>query len=172
MGENNLSSFEEKLLIERAKAGDNEALSLLLQNNYQLLIGYFLKITGSRELALDLTQETMLRAIEKIYSFGGRSKLSTWLITIGTNIYRDWLRKKKREEEELFNLWHKDYPKPHYHGLDDILQDLPPQKRLPLVLKYYYDFTYEEIACILEIPLGTVRSRLHYTILELREKLR
>ena len=104
MGENNLSSFEEKLLIERAKAGDNEALSLLLQNNYQLLIGYFLKITGSRELALDLTQETMLRAIEKIYSFGGRSKLSTWLITIGTNIYRDWLRKKKREEEELFNL--------------------------------------------------------------------
>lgn len=165
--EYDLSEYQ---LIDKALKGDKDALSLLLQNNYQFIMGYFLKLTSSQELSLDLTQETMLRAIKKLNQFNKKAKLSTWLITIGTNIYRDWLRKEKRAKEELEQLVFNE-PLPKNDALNQIIDCLPPEKRLPLVLKYYYGYTYEEIAIILEIPPGTVRSRLHNTIKELRCKL-
>ena len=164
--------FQEKLLTERAKAGDNQALCLLLQDNYQLIFGYFLKLTGSKDCAFDLTQETLLKAIEKVTLFRGEAKFSTWLITIGTNIYRNWLTKEKRERENRLKLIEEEKSQETDLYFYQLLEGLTPEKRLPLILKYYYGYTYAEIAILLVIPPGTVRSRLHYAISDLRCRLK
>ena len=88
--------MDEESLINMAKEGEKEALNLLLQNNYKILYGYCVKITGDRELSLDITQETMLKAVIYIKKYKHNGKFSTFLITIATNLYRDYLRKNKK----------------------------------------------------------------------------
>jgi len=172
MGFSNPIKLPEKLLLEKAKAGDNQALSLLLQDNYELIFGYFLKLTASKDCAFDLTQETLLKAIEKLGFFKGEAKLSTWLIAIGTNIYRDWLKEEKREWENQLKTVETEKALETDLHFYQLLEGLSPEKRLPLILKYYYGYTYEEIALLLDVPPGTVRSRLHYAISKLRGSLK
>jgi RNA polymerase sigma-70 factor (ECF subfamily) len=68
-----------------------------LREHYGMVFHYLLKVTMDRTLAEDLTQETMIRAIEKIGAYDDRFKFSTWLITMGTRLFLDQLRKSKRE---------------------------------------------------------------------------
>lgn len=168
--------MRENELIEAAFAGGKngeEALAALLQANYRIVLGYFLKLTQDPELAKDLTQETMVRAIKNLRKYRGEGKFSSWLIAVGSNYYRDELRKKKTEveindgclpvlekQEEMENV-----------DIKRALLELPAEKRIPLILKYYYDYSYQEIAAALKIPVGTVRSRLHSAVRQLRERL-
>ena len=78
--------MDEKDLIRKAKKGDTLALSKLLQQNYSFLLKYLMKATLHPQIAEDLTQETMMKCIEKIQLYNGESKFSSWLITIGTNL--------------------------------------------------------------------------------------
>ena len=78
--------MDEKDLIRKAKKGDTLALSKLLQQNYSFLFKYLMKATLHPQIAEDLTQETMMKCIEKIQLYNGESKFSSWLITIGTNL--------------------------------------------------------------------------------------
>lgn len=171
--EDEKQTFVNNLLIERAKKGDKEALSLILQKNYAIVYGYFLKLIGQKELAYDLTQETLLKAIENIDKFSGNSKFSTWLITIGTNLFKDNLRREKINANKLAKIGIFENSTLVHSEIEffNILDVLTPIKKIPIVLKYYYGFTYEEIATILEIPVGTVRSRLHNAIKDLRAEL-
>jgi len=84
-------------LIRQAQRGDQVALARLLQQHYLPVKKYLVTITFDRNLAEDLTQETMIRAIERIGQFQGRAAFSTWLCSIATRQYLDWLRRQKRE---------------------------------------------------------------------------
>ncbi|MBU3097973.1 MULTISPECIES: RNA polymerase sigma factor SigY [Clostridium] len=168
-------------LIEKAKSGNISALNTLLSANYPILQGYVIKMTGNIDIAQDIVQETMLKAVIHIKKFIPNAKFSTWLITIATNLYRDLLRKTKNlelisetietneispERSVIFNI--------EYNAVKEILLKLPYEKRAVFILKHYYGYKYEEIAVILKCPIGTVRSRLHncikYIILELDRK--
>ncbi|CAM3913588.1 RNA polymerase sigma factor SigY [Cohnella lubricantis] len=170
---------EDPAAIRRAVRGDERALAELLQNNYAMLYRYMLKVTMHKAMAEDLVQETMLRAIERISTFKAKSKFSTWLISIATRLYMDEMRRQGRErkwqtaEQALqairfeTSMQQAEWP----HALD-ALAEMPYDVRVPILLKYYYGYAYEEIAQWLDIPLGTVKSRLHNGLSHLRKELK
>jgi RNA polymerase sigma-70 factor (ECF subfamily) len=164
----------ETALLQPTQNGQSKTLAQLLQENYRMVLGYFLKITlFNQPLAEDLTQETMIRAIEKFQLYDPRYKFSTWLITMGTNIYRDQLRRQKVAAKSTMEYWEAQNREQEFslelkNDLRSALGRLPEEKRIALVLKYFYDYSYEEIAAILKVPVGTVRSRLHNGIRDLQ----
>lgn len=163
--------MDEQELIYKAKQGNKSALNALLTNNYTILKGYIIKMTANPELSQDILQETLLKAVININKFVPKAKFSTWLIRIATNVYIDHMRKTKQVEfidealesnalgpEELA------ISKLEYKEIIAILQSLTYEKRSVFILKHYYGYRYDEIAEILNCPVGTVRSRLHNTI--------
>lgn len=168
----NHSRAVEAGLVRQARQGDREALARLLQDNYRIILGYFIKVTLDRSWAEELTQETMLRAIQQLGGYNGSASFSTWLIAIGINLYRDELRRRRK----IFSGVEDPNPPPSAAGADPELDldlraalgELSVKLRVPLVLKFFYDYSYETIAQLLKLPVGTVRSRLHNGIREMR----
>jgi len=163
-------------LIQKARQGDSVALARLLQMHYLAVKKYLITVTFDRALAEDLTQETMIRAIERIGQFRGESRFSTWLISIATRLYMDVLRRQKREtrlkSQQAAGLrLRAAEPDPGADWSDLLrrLQALPRDVSLPVVLKHYYGYTYEEIAEWMGIPVGTVKSRIHGGVRSLRK---
>lgn len=163
--------MEELELINKAKQGNKSALNTLLTNNYSLLKGYVIKMTGNPETAQDIIQESLLKAVVNINKFKPEAKFSTWMIKIATNVYIDFLRKNKPDVEldENMEYWFAGVEESVINNLEyrevlDILLSIPHEKRAAFILKHYYGYKYEEIAQILNCPVGTVRSRLHNTI--------
>lgn len=163
--------MDELILIDKAKQGNKSALNTLLTENYNLLKGYIIKMTGDPTLSQDILQETMLKAVLNIKKFSPKAKFSTWLITIATNLYRDNLRKNKHLialDENIVSI--SDNPeettisKLEFNEIQEILQSLTYEKRAVFILKHFYGYSYDEIAKILNCPIGTVRSRLHYSV--------
>ncbi|WP_139905962.1 RNA polymerase sigma factor SigY [Clostridium thermarum] len=160
--------MDELALIDQSKKGDKWAMNELLKINYPMLSGYVLKLTCDAHLAQDIIQETLLKAVVNISKYKPIGKFSTWLITIATNTFRDYLRKNKHFEtlEENYQ-WDNSNPenlvleKLEYKRIMKILSELPYEKRAVFILKHYYGYKYEEIAEVLKCPVGTVRSRLH-----------
>lgn len=163
-------------LIENAKDGNRWAMEQLLSNNYHIVYGYLLKLSMNEEAAKDITQEVMVKAITHIHKFKGNSKFSTWLVSIASNTYKDSLKKNRAvptvmEELNLISTENTEeaaIQREHIQQLKKSLLELPENQRKVFILKHYYNYSYEEIAKILDCPLGTVRSKLHYCILKLK----
>lgn len=173
--------MDELELINRAKEGNKSAINTLLTQNLPMLKGYIFKITGGSDIAQDVIQEALLKAVLNIKRFEPKAKFSTWLITIGTNVYRDMLRKAKRMDEiaddtvaDYYNTEKLVMKNMEYREVLNILNSMAYEKKAVFILKHYYNYKYEEIAEILNCPVGTVRSRLHncikYIISELERK--
>lgn len=171
--------MDEEILIKKAKKGDKKALEKLFQHNYSIVYGYMLKLTLDENTAKDFTQEAMLKAILNIKKFKGKSKFSTWLITIASNAYKDNARKLKGREvciDKISSASSEDLEetiikKETFENIKKILMDIPKNKRMVFILKHYYNYSYEEISKIVDCPVGTVRSRLHYCIKKIKKEL-
>lgn len=172
----------ENELVNRARAGEKKALEILLMNNYPWVYGYLLKLCMNEEKAKDFTQETMTRAILHIRNFKGESKFSTWLITIASNLYKDALKIKVHEQDDVEDmdalqsekegsLEEKVLMREKMEWVKKILSGLQVEMRKAFVLKHYYNYSYEEISKILHCPVGTVRSRIHYCIKKIRAEM-
>lgn len=176
--------MNESRLIELAKQENKNALSMLLSQNYEFVYSYMIKLTLNKETAKDLTQETMVKAIVHLKGFKGNGKFSTWLISIGTNVYKNQVKKSKRMilTDDMSFM---DELLPHVNSTETIVEQkerltlilnclskMKDQQRLPFLLKHYYGYSYEEIAQILDVPIGTVRSRIHNTIKKLQKELK
>ncbi|OPH53288.1 RNA polymerase sigma factor SigY [Paenibacillus ferrarius] len=171
--------LEEHVLIRQAMLGDHAALSQLLQQHYDFVYKYLLKITLNPVMAEDITQETMMKCIEKIKLYQEKSsKFSSWLMTIATRLYIDQARRRKREklwQEQQQNLrqmqWQAGNQNEDWPDVLNALTELPEDSRIPLILKHYYGYTYEEIGQILSIAEGTAKSRVHHALKHLRKEL-
>lgn len=170
--------IDETRLIQQAIQGDNRSLSELLRQNYSFLYQYALKLTMDKSRAEDITQDTMLKAIEKIGTYRAQSKFSTWLIAIASRIAIDRGRRSARErkwvEEEgaLRALRYETLSR--MNDWPDALQaigELDEKLRMAVLLKYYYGYSQEEIAEIADTPVGTVKSRIHAGMKQLRKEL-
>ena len=154
-------------LVEKARAGNRWAMEQLLSENYPIIYGYLLKLSMNEEVAKDITH---------IHKFKGNSKFSTWLVSIASNTYKDSLKKNRAvptvmEELNLISTENTEevaIQREHIQQLKKSLLELPENQRKVFILKHYYNYSYEEIAKILDCPLGTVRSKLHYCILKLK----
>lgn len=158
-------------LIEKAKKGNQSALNTLLCNNADILKGYIVKMTGDIHLSQDIIQDTMIKAVLNIDKFEPKAKFSTWLIKIATNAYRDFLRKNKKFELIEDTLEDRNQrveeiviSKDQYNEILNVVLKLSPEKRAVFILKHYHELKYEEIAEIMNCPIGTVRSRLHHAV--------
>uniref|UniRef100_UPI0025BB4D33 sigma-70 family RNA polymerase sigma factor n=1 Tax=Clostridium sp. UBA6640 TaxID=1946370 RepID=UPI0025BB4D33 len=88
--------MNDEKLIKEAQDGNKSALNTLILNNYDILSGYILKMTGNADEASDIINDTVVKVALNIKKYKPTGKFSTWMITIATNIYRDSLKKKKR----------------------------------------------------------------------------
>lgn len=176
--------MNEQRLVELAKKNNRDAMSLLLESNYAFVFGYVLKLCYDQELANDITQDVMLKAIKNIKKFKGNSKFSTWLVRIATNHYLNATKRSKKivytDDYSFFDSFHspdKDidvqvYEKELFIQVMTHLKSFKNDQRMPFILKHYYGYSYEEISKIMKCPIGTVRSRIHNTIKKLQDLMK
>jgi RNA polymerase sigma-70 factor, ECF subfamily len=170
---------EDLVLIQKALKGEDDAFAQLFQKYDSFLFKYLLKLTLDEEMSRDLAQETMLRCYTHLSSFKGESKFSTWMVSIASRLYIDQLRKQKRERKwlELLkrNLSRQLSWQANARGMEwsDAFADfnqLDAEARIPILLHHYYGYTYEEIGEIMGVRAGTVKSRVHYGLKQLRKE--
>jgi RNA polymerase sigma-70 factor, ECF subfamily len=161
-------------LVVRARAGDRAALELLLRNNYDRVHSVCRRLTGREADAADAAQEAMIAVVRNLGRFDGRSRFATWAYRIAVNASIDELRRRSRRPvtglEELRGSWRGGGPGGSgWTGseatvdrvdIEAALMQLPIEFRAPVVLRDLCGLDYAEIAEVLELPPGTVRSRI------------
>ena len=171
---------EEEQRIALAKKGDTTAMAELFQQHYSFLYKYLLKVTMNPSTAEDTAQDTVIRCMENIARYNGTSSFSSWMITIGTRIYLDQVRRKKRERKWFLQereqgirkmRWQMQNRNEKWSDLLDSLSRLSDDHRIAILLKHYYGYSYEEIGEMLGVPAGTIKSRTSYGIKILREEM-
>jgi RNA polymerase sigma-70 factor, ECF subfamily len=173
----------ETSLVKQAQQGDRNAYGELVARNYEHVIRVVYRLCGNVQLAQDATQEAFMRAWVKLPGYQPRSSFRNWVYRIAVNTALDVLRRKPEEsieEGEGIAMMAEKNPGPEAAYIQkeqvDFLQGavraLPEAARAVLVLREYGELSYDEIAAVLEIPIGTVMSRLNYARTRLRELLR
>ncbi len=152
-------------LATRVAAGDEAALGELLQRYERGLSAFVFRNTGGRDVE-DIYQETWLRVVRSADRFDPTKKFSTWLFQIAINLCRDWWRRPPPEPTELdpdrSGADSVDYARSEA-GIDAerLLGELPAEQREVVILRYYHDLRESDVAEILGVPKGTVKSRMH-----------
>ena len=154
-------------LIERASSGDRDALNRLLELHYDRIYAVCRRIMGNDADAADGCQEALLAIVRGLPRFDSRSKFSTWCYRVATNACLDELRRRKRrpvpaeQTEDLVSIGqHHDAQIADRMALSGAPDSLAEDFRLPLLLRDFMGYDYAEIAELLNIPGGTVRSRI------------
>ncbi len=182
--------MDEKAIIEKVLAGDNNAFGELVEFYQDKVYNLALRMSGNADDAFDLAQEAFFRAWRGLSGFQFESAFSTWLFRLTSNVCLDWLRAKKRrptvslttldDEGEEVQMEIRDPGKgpeelllaaEDRKALAKALNELPVEYREILTLRAINDLSYEEIARILQLREGTVKSRLSRARLALRNKL-
>jgi len=168
-------------LVIKAQGGDRNAFSELVSNHAQGVLNVIFRMCGNAQVAEDAAQETFIRAWSHLGSFRVDSSLRNWLYRIALNTATDMLRKEKHILPGDVDDFQLADPQPGPEGIylqeertalvQAAIQSLPDASRAVLVLKEYEELSYREIADTLDIPIGTVMSRLNYARRLLKEKL-
>jgi len=177
-----ISPTDEIELVTRAQQGDRNAYSELVRLHAGGILNVVYRLCGDAQLAEDAAQETFLQAWLNLNSYRPQSSLRNWLYRIAVNAAMDMLRKEKRlvpdavEDLQLADS----HPGPEAvvasqeraASVQKAVLSLPEACRAVLVLREYEGLSYQEIAASLDIPVGTVMSRLNYARNLLKEKLK
>ncbi len=170
---------DDQALIARARKGDQKAFEALVNKYKNLVYSIMIRMVRNPQEAEDLTQEAFMKAFHAIHAFNEEYAFSTWLMKIATNNCIDFLRKKKLKTFSIDQpVQHKDdeiqmelpaaEPSPERELLSQeqrkliqqAIEELPPLYRHVIVLRHQEEKSYEEIAEILDIPIGTVKARI------------
>ena len=172
-------------LIQRAQAGDRDALSELVQSQQTYVYSIAMSLMRNPADAADMTQEAFIRLLRSLATYRGETRFTTWLYRLVTNICLDGLRRRGRAVDSL------DEPATSMSGEDAqpagerladsdrwsqpeqevelresasevraALEQLPTAQRLALTLHYFQDLRYEDIAEVMGLPLNTVKSHI------------
>ncbi len=179
--------MDDARLLKRYAAGDEEAFQLLMNRYRDSVYAFLRRFLNRSDLIEDVFQETFLQLFVSRDTFDVSRPLRPWLFTIAANKAKDALRRMQRSEvTQLGNMFDSDES-----TIDDVLNTLDHDERMPyddllrderaaavkrvisrmpaklreiIVLAYFHKFAYAEIAQILNIPIGTVKSRLHTAV--------
>ena len=164
---------DDRTLIDAAQAGDRRALDALLRRHHERIYAVCRRLAGNDADALDATQEALIAIVRGLPRFDHRSAFSTWAYRVATNACLDELRRRGRRpvpglEPDLADAGGTvdrsgpalDTAVADRLDLDEALLTLPPEFRAPVVLRDQLGLDYAEIAEVLDIPPGTVRSRI------------
>ena len=167
----------------------NDSFEQIVRDHQAMVFRTLLRLTGSREHVEDLAQEVFLRLHRALPGFRGQSLLSTYLYRITVNVAQDEWKRRRREDRPLISIsdetsdWEDRLVHPDRNAEEQIadgqfqqaveehLGRLSSIERTVLVLYHQEERTYEQIALVLGLPLGTVRTHLHRARKRLREAL-
>jgi RNA polymerase sigma-70 factor (ECF subfamily) len=173
-------------LIERCLAGDQAAWDQIVQQHWRKVFNVAYRFVGRHDEAEDLTQDIFLKIFRALGTFDRRANFQTWLISISRNLCIDHYRSVRKERETMARdvdpagLSPASTARGPYGQLElsDVrnrirtaLQALPPTLREAVVLRDLQEFSYQEIADRLQLPEGTVKSRINRGRLELAKQL-
>ena len=169
------SPSDQTLLVLLAQAGDRAALEQLLRNSHAPLRRYITRLAGA-DLADDILQETSIQIFRKLRFLREPAVFRAWTLRIASRIAIGHL-KRARCWQPLDDSSHGTFtPNPDLGERPDgaflsLLDHVSPASRAVLLLHYQHDLSLEETAAILDIPVGTAKSRLHYGVATLRKHL-
>lgn len=166
-------------LVAKAKEGDQKAYAEIMQRYKDSIYFMALKMVNNKDDAMDLTVETFAKAFENLDKYKSEYAFSTWLFRIATNNSIDFIRKKRLNVISLDTLFEEEgedkYLQVRAEGLNpeeisirkqeseklkNMVEQLPLRYRTLIILRYYDELSYEEIAQQMDIPLGTVKAQL------------
>jgi len=182
---------DEQLMLN-AGQGDRNAFDELVRRYSSRMVNVAYQVLGDRELAEDVAQETFLRAYKSAARYRQISKFSTWLYTIALNLCRNELRRRKFKTYSLEGMAERDEDSKIRIDIPDektqpdldmerkeagtlvrqAVEKLPEKFKTPLVLRDIQELTYEEISEILNLPEGTVKSRINRGRMRVKEILK
>ena len=172
----------ETALIRKAQKGDHEAFATLVDAHQRYVYNLALRLLKDENEALDLAQETFVRAWTALPNFKGQSQFRTWLYRIVTNLCYNRLPNLRRSLNDLGDDVIEDIPHPDRLALkiesDEVREylhraigNLDENYRLLITLRYQNELSYEEIASTLNLPLGTVKTGIFRAKEQLRKSL-
>lgn len=166
-------------LVLRARQGDQKAYADLMVRYKDSIYFMILKMVNNREDAMDIMVETFAKAFEKLDKYQPDYAFSTWLFRVATNNCIDFIRKKKLNTMSIHGMMDEDgdeiplqikadtlnpeensIKKQQTKELRNLIEGLPVRYRNLITLRYFDEFSYEEIAQHLDLPLGTVKAQL------------
>ena len=177
-----LQTVNEAQLIVQAQSGDRNAFSELVRDHAQGVLNVVYHMCGDMLIAEDAAQETFIRAWQKLPSYRPQTPLRNWLYRIAFNAGMDMLRKNRRIVPDDIDEMQLTDGQPSPESLvshnertalvQKAILSLPDASRAVLILREYEGLSYQEISSTLDIPVGTVMSRLNYARNLLKEKLK
>jgi RNA polymerase sigma-70 factor (ECF subfamily) len=179
------SSGDDRALVAAAQAGDRRSLDILLRRHYDKVHAICRRIAGSSRDADDAAQEAMISSVRGLDRFDGRSAFTTWIYRIATNAALDELRKRNRRpglhvaaDDDGYTPESADPLSERTveavadrMAIDAALGELPDEFKSAVVLRDVCDLDYGEIAEALDIPVGTVKSRIARARAQLAQRL-
>ncbi|MGY8808753.1 MAG: RNA polymerase sigma factor [Fidelibacterota bacterium] len=174
-------------LIARFQDGDINAYNELVDRYKDRLLNFVFRYFNNREQAEDVVQETLIKLYTHASYYKNIAKFSTWLYTIAKNNALTELRKNKRKRTD--SLWTNEgkpidletkgdslektvHNEIAVEALNRYLDEIPENFRIAVVLRDFQELSYEEISKILEIPIGTIKSRINRGRIQLSEKMK
>jgi len=175
--------MEDTTLVKRAAAGDPRSFEIIVRRHAGAIVNYLRRFLPDPDEAEDAAQEVFVSAWCNLGRFDpDRGLFKSWLFRIATNTGLNEIKRRERSaarEEAAAPLVHQSRSEPGQGSeqremtrlLQPALQSLPDGERQIILLSYYHELTYSQISHILEIPIGTVKSRMHKAMARLRTEL-
>ena len=184
---NDKFKFSDEKLILRFQEGDINAYNELVKRYKDRLFNFVLRYFNNAEQAEDVVQDTLIKLYTHASYYKNIAKFSTWIFTIAKNNALTELRKNKRKQTD--SLWTEDGKVIDINSkeesleskvqneiaidqLNKFLDEIPENFRMAVVLRDFQELSYEEISTILEIPIGTIKSRINRGRIQLAQKMK
>ena len=184
---NDKFKYSDEKLILRFQEGDVNAYNELVKRYKDRLLNFVLRYFNNVEQAEDVVQDTLIKLYTHASYYKNVAKFSTWIFTIAKNNALTELRKNKRKKTD--SLWTEDGQIIDINSkeesldskvqneiaidqLNKFLDEIPENFRMAVVLRDFQELSYEEISKILEIPIGTIKSRINRGRIQLAEKMK
>jgi len=184
----NAMESEASAIARGLRQHDPDLLDRLIEQHQHRLLRYLVYLSGNRELAEDLFQETWIRVLERGHQFDGKHEFSTWLYAVARNLTIDYLRKKSpvsldglMEDEEHAPLepidtgpmaWEVVQQHEQAERIGAALVSIPAEYRETVVLRFQEGLALQEISVVTGAPVGTVKSRLYRGLNMLMSRLK
>ena len=178
------SIWEDSSLVGRCLSGEEGAYGLLLKKYKRPVFSLVYRMVRQREEAEELASEAFFKAFRALPAFDPAQPFSSWIFKIASNLSIDWLRKRKLETSSLDeedSIWEVTDERPTAEEaleraqtmqvVEEAIGKLTPDYRVVVLLRHHEERSYEEIADILGLPLGTVKIRLFRAREELKKRL-
>ena len=161
-------------LMQDLQRGEMQAFDALYERHARPLFNFIRRVLRDESLAEDVFQETCMRVLKNAGRFDPRSRFRTWLYTVAHNLCMDELRRRRRRMSIPAGALPEPPPAPDPHDLlvagesARLLGGLKPELRAVVVLRVLHGYSQEETGRIVGAPVGTVKSRLHHALKQLR----